>query len=242
MLNPDIGVEYVYANNPRLFLSHDEVMEQGKMVEEARRAVRNSEDNIARYNELKGATGCRGLSTPISLLEYTDATTFFEYPVAHCMALGLHSQLLKQMRDTLGAEQFNKACRKTDKRSSHILRPSVLKRPIKNMLPDSSLNLLSGYKVEDHQHAMECYHVLAFHQNFTHGLERDLFRCDSLVLDKVYHMYWRFLSCGMFLFRGADKTTAADDASEEHVHAITRVIIDHRLNFEKDVEVFLHVV
>ena len=114
-MDPDVGEEYVYANNPRLFLSHDEVMDQGKMVEEARRAVRNSEDNIARYNELKGATGCRGLSTPISLLEYTDATKYFEYPVAHCMALGLHSQLLKQMRDTLGAEQINKACRRTDK-------------------------------------------------------------------------------------------------------------------------------
>ena len=41
----------------------------------------------------------------------------------------------------------------------------------------------------------------------------------------------------MFLFRGSDKTTVTDDASEEQVHAINRVIIDHRLNFEKDVEV-----
>ena len=48
ILDPDVGVEYVYANNRRLFLVHEEIMEKGRIVEEARRAVRNSEDNIAR--------------------------------------------------------------------------------------------------------------------------------------------------------------------------------------------------
>ena len=88
MLDPDIGVEYLYADNPRLTLAHHEIMEQGRMVEEARVAVGRGND--VRYTELKTATGCRGLSTPIVILNYTDATTFFEYHVAHCMALGLH--------------------------------------------------------------------------------------------------------------------------------------------------------
>ena len=144
ILDPDIGVEYVYADNPRLQLAHHEMMAQGRMVEEALRAVRDSEEDLARYTELQGATGCRGISTPISILEYTDCSTFFKYPVAHCMALGLHSQFMKQMRDVLGADGFNTACRRADKRSLFILRPSLMKRPVRRMLPESSLNLLRG--------------------------------------------------------------------------------------------------
>ena len=198
LLDPDIGVEYLFANDPRLNMAHHEIMAQGKMIEESWLEVRNSNEQLARYNELKSATGCRGLPTPIVMLEYTDAATFFEYPVAHCLALGLHSQIMKQMRDCLDYDQFNSACRKADKRSAFILRPSVLKRPVKRMLPESSYNLLSGDKVEDHQHSMECFHVLVFHQNFTHGPERNLLRCPSTKIDQVYHLYWRFLSCVMF--------------------------------------------
>lgn len=98
-------------------------MAQGRIVEEALRAVRGSEEYLARFNELKGATGCRGISTPISILEYTDATTFFEYPVVHCMALGLHSKIMKHMRDVIGADDFNNDCRRADKRCRFILRP-----------------------------------------------------------------------------------------------------------------------
>jgi hypothetical protein len=69
ILDPDIGVESVYADNPRLHLAHHEIMAQGRMVEEALRDVRDSEENLACYTELKGATGCRGISTPFSILE-----------------------------------------------------------------------------------------------------------------------------------------------------------------------------
>ena len=234
ILDPDIGVEYLFANDPRFALAHHEIVEQGKIVDQAKEVVAKGEDNLARYTELKSATGCRGLCTPIMILEYTDATSFFEYPVAHCMALGLHSQLMKQMRDVIGHEQFNNACKRADKRLAFILRPSSLKRPVKRILPESSSNLLSGYKVEDHQHALECYHVLVFHQNFTCLPERKLFQCASDTIDKVYHLYWRFLSCAMFLFRGGDKTC---QTNEELVESTDRVIIAHRLNFDKDVEV-----
>ena len=236
ILDPDIGVESVYADNPRLHLAHHEIMAQGKMVEEAWRAVRDSEENLARYNELKGATGCRGVSTPISILEYTDASTFLEYPVAHCMALGLHSQIMKQMRDVLGSDEFNFACRRADKRSRFILRPSIMKRPVKRMLPESSVNLLSGYKVEDHQHSMECFHALVFHRVFR-GPERHLFRCPGEIIDKVYHLYWRFLSSTMFLFRGAQRIVLKSDASHETIENTNIMIENHRKNFNVDVEV-----
>ena len=58
------------------------------------------------------------------------------------------------MIDLLGEDAFNNDCTRADKRVVYILRPSILKRPVKRMLPDSSLNLLSGSKVEDHQHSM----------------------------------------------------------------------------------------
>jgi len=86
-----------------------------------------------------------------------------EYHVAHYRALGLHSQILKQMRDVLGYDAFNSACKRADKRAGFLLRPSVLKRHVKRMLPETSLNLLSGYKVEDCHHVMDSYHVLVFY-------------------------------------------------------------------------------
>lgn len=237
ILDPDIGLEYVYADNPRLNLEHHEIMAQGAMVEDAMKAIRNSEDNRARYLELKATTGCRGASMPITILEYTDASTFLEYPVAHCMALGLHSQIFKHMRDILGAHEFHNACRRADKRSSFILRPSAMKRPVKRILPESSLNLLSGYKVEDHQHSIECFHIIVFHRNFRRGPERDLFKCPKVTIDKVYHIYWRFISCTMFLFRGADRCVATIHDPIEVIERKNELIRYHRLNFDKDVEV-----
>ncbi len=109
LLDPDIGVEYLYADNPRLTLDHHEIMEQGRMVGEARVAVGRGND--IRYTELKTAKGCRGLSTPIATLNYTDSTTFFKYHVAHCMALGLHKQLVTLLATLilamLAREQIN---------------------------------------------------------------------------------------------------------------------------------------
>ena len=234
VLDPNIGVELLYADNPRFALAHHEIMEQGQMVEAARVAVANAEEENIRYAEFKTATGCRGLSTPIVILEYTDSTTFFEYPVAHCMALGLHKQIMVQMRDVIGELQFLNACRRSDKRSLYLLRPSSLKRPVKRILPESSDNILSGYKVEDHQHGMECFHVLVFHRIFTNATERNLLRCPLDTVDKVYHLYWRFLSCAMFLFRGADRTV---ETNPENVAATNEIITSHRRDFIKDVEV-----
>ncbi len=105
------------------------------MIEEARRAVGKGDDILARFIEVKIATGCRGVSVPISILQYTDATKFEEYPIAYCMALGLHNQFMKQMRDVLGEDAFNNACKRADKRVVYILRPSILKRRVKRMLP-----------------------------------------------------------------------------------------------------------
>ena len=78
------------------------------------------------------------------------------------------------------------------------------------------------------------YHFLVFHENFTCLPERMLFQCASHTIDKIYHLYWQFLSCAMFLFRGGDKYC---QTNVELVESTDRVIIAHRLNFDKDVEV-----
>ena len=52
MLDPDIGLEMVYANDPRLHLAHHEIMTQGRMVEEALRDVRTSSEARVCYEEL----------------------------------------------------------------------------------------------------------------------------------------------------------------------------------------------
>ena len=99
-------------------------------------AVRHSHDNLARYEALKSATCCRGQSTPIiTTLGYTDASSFFECPVAHCLAFGLHRQLFKDTRDIIGPDQFNRAYKKAEKRCAYILRPSILKRFVKRIPP-----------------------------------------------------------------------------------------------------------
>ena len=52
MLDPGIGLELVYANNPRLHLAHHEIMIQGRIVEDALRAVRSSEEKRVLNEEL----------------------------------------------------------------------------------------------------------------------------------------------------------------------------------------------
>ncbi len=59
MLDPDIDLELVYANNPRLNLAHHEIMTQRRKVEDALRAMRSSEEERVGFEELKWATGCR---------------------------------------------------------------------------------------------------------------------------------------------------------------------------------------
>jgi hypothetical protein len=116
----------------------------------------------------------------------------------------------------------------------YVLRPSQLKRPVKRILPKSSENITSVYKVGDHQHALECFHVLVFHRCFTKESERNVFECSLETVDQVYHLYWRFTSCAMFLFRGSDRIvqTILEDVADTN-----REIIGHRYNCDKDVEV-----
>ncbi len=73
LIDPNIGMEILLANDPRLRLSHHEIMAQGKMIEKAKEAVRNAGEQKVRLEDLKDATGCRGISTPITFLPYTDA-------------------------------------------------------------------------------------------------------------------------------------------------------------------------
>jgi hypothetical protein len=233
----DIGLELIYANNLRLHLAHHEIMTQGRMVEDALRAVHSSEEKRVRYEELKWATDCRGLSTPMFIFEYTDASTFLEYHIDHCMALGFDSQVMKQMHDVVGADEFNNACRRADKRSRFILHPSIIKPHMKRMLFESNLNLLSGYKVEYHQHAMECFPLLLFHGSFHRGPERNLFRCPLKTFDKVYYIYWRFFPCTIFLFRGANKTVLTSNASQQKLENKNKLIEKHRRIVDAHVDV-----
>ncbi len=237
VIDPDIGMEMLFAGDVRLRLTHHEIMAQGEMMEKLKEAVRNGSEHKTRLEDRRGRTGCRGISTPISILTYTDAYSFMEYPIAHCIGLGLHPHILKLMRDCLGCDEFNSACKRADRRAAYLLRPSVLKRPVKRMLPKSSLNLLSGYKFEDHLHAMESYHILVFHRCFLVATEKALFKCPSSKMVQVYHLYWRFLSCAMYLFRGAEVPIVTREDSPECLARKNRLISQYRRNFDKDVEV-----
>jgi hypothetical protein len=229
MIDLDIGVKMLFAGDKRLILAHHEIMAQGKMIEESRQVVGKSDEHLARFTELKAATGCRGVSVPISILLYTDATTFVVYPEAHCMALGLHSQFMKQMRDVLGEDAFYNSCKRANKRVVYILRPSILKLPVKRMLPESIRNLLSGYEVEYHQHSMECYHVLVFRRSFHFGPERNMLKCSPDTVDKVYK-YWRFF---------ADNTSVTKEDPQAKVANVNDLITHCRKNFEADVTVYV---
>ncbi len=59
IIDPDIGVEILFANDTRLHLVHHEIMAQGKMIEEAQKALKKREKNVARFTELNVATECR---------------------------------------------------------------------------------------------------------------------------------------------------------------------------------------
>ena len=48
LIDPDIGMEMLFANDPRLRPSHHEIVAQGEMIEKAKEAVRNAgEQKIA---------------------------------------------------------------------------------------------------------------------------------------------------------------------------------------------------
>ncbi len=81
LIDPDIGIEMLLADDLRLRLSHHDIRMQGEMIEIYKEAVRNGSEQKVRLEDLKGATGCRGKLTPITLLTYTEAYAFREYPV-----------------------------------------------------------------------------------------------------------------------------------------------------------------
>lgn len=56
LLDPDAWVKYLFATDLRLNMTHHEIMAQGKIIEESWLEVRNSNEQLARYNELKSAT------------------------------------------------------------------------------------------------------------------------------------------------------------------------------------------
>ncbi len=123
---------------------------------------------------------------------------------------------MKQMRDVLGDDGFNTACRRADKRSLFILRPSLMKHFVKRMLSESSPNLLSGYKVEDHQHAMECFHVLVFHRVFR-GPERKLLKCPAKNGRQGISLVLEVLVCHDVPFYGRKKAVVTADDSHETI-------------------------
>ncbi len=108
-------------------------------------------------------------------------------------------------RDTSGKDQINRACKRSDKRVALVLRPSLLKRRVERMLPESSLNIFSSYKVEDYQHAMEQFDMLVLHWVFANELERSFFTCMVGTIDKVYHLYSRFCYTRCSCLEGAMK-------------------------------------
>jgi len=55
-----------------------------------------------------------------------------------------------------------------------------------------------------------------------------------LLIRYTIYIYWRSLSCAMFLFRGADRTV---QTNPENVAATNEIINAHRRGFAKDVEV-----
>ena len=67
--------------------------------------------------------------------------------------------------------------------------------------------------------------------------ERDLFKCPEFAIDKVYHIYLRFISFTMFLFWDADTCVATINGPIEALERkINNLVRYHRLNFDKDVE------
>ena len=88
------------------------------------------------------------------------------------------------------------------KRATFLLRPFLLKRHVKGILPETGLNLHSGYKVEDHQHAMESYHVLVFHICFVVDTEKVLLKCLLSTTLQVNHFNRLFFSSAKFFSQG----------------------------------------
>ena len=112
-----------------------------------------------------------------------------------------------------------------------------MKRQVKRILQESNISYLRKYKVENHQHSMEWYHVLVFHKIFIRKPEWNLFKCRVGTIDKVYHLYWRFFSCAMFFFRVADRTCVTSTNPQEKIENCNRLFLEQRKNVDKDVKV-----
>ncbi len=64
-----------------------------------------------------------------------------------------------------------------------------------------------------------------------------MFKCPPDTVDKVYHLYWRFFPCTMFLFRGENMTVVTDKDTPKKIEPTNRVITHHRTNFDAGVKV-----
>ena len=160
------GQEFLLAGDRRLRVNHDSIVEQGKLLEGMEEDIRNG--GLTTKEELDTArrnTGSRGLSVPVKLLPYTDATLLYDYPICHMVCLGLYPAMLKHTHDVLGP-RFLAVIRMSDAWVKTIRRPSEMKRPFRNLLPASSDNICSGMKIEDELHHMENYGQLTLMQCF----------------------------------------------------------------------------
>ena len=127
-----------------------------------------------------------------------------------------------------------------DKVLLRIRRPSELKRPTKRWLPKSgnTNNLLSGHKAEDHIHSMETFEPITFYKAWKASRPRWVAAGVSIELvDSLYHLYFRFVSCAMFLFRGSNGLRVLESDPPEKLDRNNAIIARRRANFEADVTV-----
>ena len=230
VLDPRFGPELFFCGDERLRLTHDEMWEQGLEVRRHEKLVANGEIEKARLEEFKAAFGCRGLCDAIRKLTYSDYSTFFGYPICHTLLLGLKQQFPSNIRDKVGGEIFNAAVREADLWLIDVRSSFELKRPVKRILPASSNNLFSGYKIEDHLHMMETFEPMVFYQIF------DNIGPDGL---KYKIFYFRFVSAAMFLLRGGPKLRFTGDglegeALENKLKEVNDTISRHRRDFNAD--------
>jgi hypothetical protein len=213
-LDPRIGPQPFRCGDMRLRLTHNQMFEQALDIEYRRKLVKIGVEDKVRFDEIKAAYGCRGLCEPIRIMPWLDYTTYFAYPICHNLLLGLHGQILGNIRDKVGAKIFENAVRASDKLMMFLRRPAENKRPTKRILPEKSSNLFSGFKIEDHLHGMETFEPLVFY-----GMFDDFGNGHQL---KV--LYFRFVSAAMFLLRGSTFTKCTGEGYEPNDIVLKEII------------------
>ena len=240
----------MYAWDERLRHTHSSITEQGRAIDDMQDDIRQGgATTMNDLDECKTVMGCKGTSIPVAILKYTNATLLFDYPICHLLCLGLYPQILRHFIFQLGP-RFLVLIRRSDFRSSIIRRPSEMKRPIRALLPQSSDNVCSGFKIEDTIHHMENIGPLTFFTCFT-GTQK-LFlsrgredRPDANgpsvgLIDQHFHLLWRFISVAMFLLRGADGLRVTEEQAADDPELVRKANIRierRRDNFDADVNV-----